>query len=746
MDADRLTLHRGIAQDQRDALLIPLFAGTLFTSAALLFWIQPLFAKMTMPLLGGTPAVWTTAMVFFQAALLAAYGYAHFVSRSLALRAQFLVHAAVLALASVSLPLAVRWPFDPEGQPILQYLAVLLASIGLPFFAVAATAPLLQRWFSRTGHDSADDPYYLYGASNLGSVLALAAFPFVLEPSLRLAQQSVLWTMGYATLSVLILCCGYVAVQRAGADANAPPAAGAGGGAVDWRERGRWVLLAAVPSSLMLGVTTHISTDLAPIPLLWVAPLGLYLLTFVIAFSRHGERTLKIADLVAPYLIIPALMFGVIWAQVVGFSIAVSLALFFLLALICHGVLASLRPPVARLTEFYFLLSLGGVLGGLFNAIVAPLSFPGVWEYPIAIVLAVCLRPAKPDDGDRRERRRDFLLPLCLLLTAWPVVFFRWFESLGSYGMGVFWCLIGITGLLVFSAKDRPLRFGLATGALIAVLFSASSSLDGRTMARERSFFSVYRVAEVSDGAYRTLASGTTLHGVQATSPADSRLPLSYYSKDGPVGQIFAGMQRRRPIEQVGIIGLGAGASLCYALPGQRWAVFEIDPVVVALAQDARYFTYWSQCFDEERSYLRLGDARLTIRREQARSFDLLMVDAYNSDSVPVHLLTREALQLYLSKMRTQGVIALHISNRHLDLARVVAALAADAGLKGWIQHYTPGPDAHKKDQMSVWVALATPGQTLPFIESDPRWKPLAEVKAPVLWTDDYSNVVSILR
>lgn len=745
MEADRLALRRDLTHPQRDALLIPLFAGTLFTSAALLFWIQPLFAKMTMPLLGGTPAVWTTAMVFFQATLLAAYGYAHWLTRALALRSQFLVHAAVLALASLSLPIAVRWPFDPAGQPIVQFLCVLGVSIGLPFFAVAATAPLLQRWFSRTGHESSADPYYLYGASNLGSVLALIGFPFVMEPLLRLAQQSALWTMGYATLSVLILCCGYTAVTRAGNEE--PPLAlpaRAGTAAGNWRERARWVLLAAVPSSLMLGVTTHISTDLAPIPLLWVVPLALYLLTFVVAFSSRGPWVLAVADTIAPYLIIPALMLGVIWAQVVGFSIAVNLALFFLLALICHGALAKSRPPVARLTEFYFLLSLGGVLGGLFNAVVAPLVFDGVYEYPLAIVLAVCLRPSD-HLGDDRRPFKDMFYPAALFVTVYPIVAWRWYETLGSYGMAAFWTMIAVTGLLVFSAKDRPLRFGLATGVLIAVLLSASSARQGETLARERSFFSVYRVAEVEEGGYRTLASGTTLHGVQSTLPGETRTPWSYYSKDGPVGQLFGGL-RQRPLEQIGIIGLGAGASLCYAEPGQRWAVFEIDPVVVSIAQNPRYFTYWSQCFDARRSHLRVGDARLTIRDEPDRSFDLLMVDAYNSDAVPVHLLTREALALYVSKMRPHGVIALHISNRHLDLARVVAALAADAGLKGWIQHYTPGADAHRKDQVSIWAVLAMPGHTVPFLDGDPRWKPLSSVKAPVLWTDDYSNVVSILR
>lgn len=746
MDADHLTLRRGsVVQERRDALLIPLFAGTLFISASLLFWIQPLFAKLTMPLLGGTPAVWTTAMVFFQATLLAAYGYAHWLSRSLPMRGQFHVHAGVLALACICLPLAVRWKFDPSGQPIVQYLGVLAGSIGLPFFAVAATAPLLQRWFSRAGHGSSNDPYYLYGASNLGSAIALAAFPFVLEPTLRLAQQSAIWTMGYGIVSVLILCCGYVAITRAGDEPAAAATTRPVGASVGWRKRCRWILLAAVPSSLMLGVTTHISTDLAPIPLLWVVPLALYLLTFVIAFSRRGERALALADQVAPYIIIPGLMLGVVVLQVVGLSIATNLVLFFLLALICHGVLAKSRPPVEHLTEFYFLLSLGGVLGGLFNAVVAPLAFNGVYEYRIAIVLAVALRPG-PDGASRGLGPRDVLLPLGLLAAVYPVIGFRLFEGLGSLGMTAFWSLIALTGFLVFACKDRPLRFGLAVAVLIAVLAGASSSLDGETLARQRSFFSVYRVAQVDDGAYRTLASGTTLHGVQATAPAESRLPLSYYSKDGPVGQVFAGLRRRGKIEQVGIIGLGAGASLCYAEPGQRWAVFEIDPAVVSIARNTRYFTYWSQCFDAQRSHLRLGDARLTIRDEPAAGFDVLMVDAYNSDSVPVHLLTREALALYLSKMRPQGVIALHISNRHLDLARVVAALAADAGIKGYIQHYAPGPAAHKKDQYSVWVVLAGPGQTVGFLDSDPRWKPLMDVKSPVLWTDDYSNVVSILR
>jgi spermidine synthase len=730
-----------IPPTRRGDALTFLFGGTLFTSATLLFWIQPLFAKMTLPLLGGTPAVWTTAMVFYQAMLLAGYGYAHLSSRRLPAAAQLGVHAAVLALAAIRLPLAIRWEFDPAGQPIVQFLAVLTISLGLPFFAVAATAPLLQRWFSRSGHESGHDPYFLYGASNLGSILALLAFPFLAEPFLRLAEQSVYWSYGYALLAALILVCGVRSLPRGSARA-AVADAGHAGAEVSRLERGRWVLLAAVPSSLMLGVTAHISLDLAPSPLLWVIPLALYLVTYVAAFSRDNARVLRVADRIMPYCLILAPIAGIAW-KIVEVTVLVNLGMFFLLALICHGQLARLRPPVGRLTEFYFFLSLGGVLGGFFNAVVAPLAFNGIYEYPLALVLAVCLCPGERGGG-RRALAADILLPLAVLAAVHAIfktgiLRLEWVDERASA-----FVLILAAALIAFACKSRPLRFGL----MVAALFYAAAGInqEKRPLTQQRSFFSVYRVAESPDRAFHTLISGTTIHGVQALGPPGWREPMYYYARKGPLGQLFEGLDGDRKLGKVGLIGLGVGASLCYAGPDQEWVVFEIDPLVVEIARNQRYFHYWSECFDERRSRLRLGDGRLTLKDEPDGSFDVLMLDAYNSDSVPVHLLTREALALYVRKLKPNGVIAMHVSNRHFDLTRVVTALMNDAKLAGWYQNYDPGPGAPWYMAHTQWAVLARAAGDAPFLDADPRWARILTVQNPVLWTDDYSNIVSILK
>ncbi len=726
---------------RRGVPLIALFGGTLFVSATLLFWIQPLFAKLTLPLLGGTPAVWTTAMVFFQAMLLAGYGYAHLSSQKLSPRLQVGVHAAVLALAAVSLPIAIRWHFDPSGQPIAQFLAVLLVSIGLPFFAVAATAPLLQRWFSRSGHESGADPYYLYGASNLGSILALLAFPFLAEPFLRLAQQGVYWSLLYACLAVLILACGVLALPRA-AGHQARVSESAGDASISWPDRGRWVLLAAVPSSLMLGVTAHISIDLAPSPLLWVVPLALYLVTYIVAFARDNTRILRIADLILPYFMILALISGLAW-KIVEMTVLVNLGMFFLLALICHGQLARRRPSVGGLTEFYFFLSLGGVLGGFFNAVVAPLVFNGVYEYPLAAVLAVCLCPGDRGGG-RRAIAGDVLWPLALFAFVQIVLSAGLLTLSWAKEQVLIFIFVLAMALTAFTFKSRPVRFGLA----IAAMFYAIAGIKGQEglINQQRSFFSVYRVIESSDRAFHTLISGTTIHGLQALAPSEWREPLYYYARKGPLGQLFEGLKTDRKIEKVGLIGLGVGASLCYAEPGQRWVVFEIDSLVVDIAKNKSYFHFWSECFDERTSRLRLGDGRLTLKDEPDGSFDVLMLDAYNSDSVPVHLLTREALALYLAKLKPNGVIAMHVSNRHLDLTRVVTALMNDAKLAGWYQRYDPGPDAPWYMAHTQWVVLARKPGDAPFLITDQRWSKIVNVASPVLWTDDYSNIVTILK
>lgn len=725
--------------------LVGVFGTALFTSAFLLFWIQPLFAKATLPYLGGTPAVWTTAMVFFQAALLAAYGYAHWSCRLLPPVVQGGLHGLIIVAALFFLPIGIRWQFDPAWHPVVQFLLVLTTSIGLPFFAIAATAPLLQRWFSRTGHASSDDPYFLYGASNLGSVLALVAFPFVMEPSFRLAQQNWLWSFGFCVLGVLILACALLSIPRPGATLRpAAPSTTRNGGHIGWFDRGRWVILAMVPSSLMLGVTAHITTDLAPFPLLWVVPLALYLLTYVIAFSRRSERLLRLAYVVTPYVLALVMVVFVAGVMNVFTSVLLHLLLFFLLALVCHGELVRHRPQVAHLTEFYFFMSLGGVLGGLFNGVFAPIVFNGIYEYPIAIIVAAALRPGARDGGPKKWAR-DIAWPTVVLVIGLAFNYANTRYGFGSAARYVTAAYLGAIAIMVFAFKERPLRYGL--GVLAAFVAFSSSGSKTNTLHQERSFFGVYRVAESRDGQFRQLISGTTTHGIQPTDPARWRDPVSYYSKAGPLGQLFAALHREgRPTTRVGVAGLGLGSTLCYARPGEKWTVFEIDPLVVRLARDTRWFHYWSECFDTENFRLRMGDARLTLHDEADGSFNFLMLDAYNSDAIPIHLMTREALALYLRKTAPDGIIAFHISNRHLDLARVVAGLAADAGLHARIQHHRKADTESTGATASNWVVLARSSAVLAPITTDPGWKDLKAGPSPLVWSDDYSNLISVLR
>lgn len=728
--------------DGGNAVLL-LFAATMFVGAGLLFWIQPMFAKMVLPLLGGSPSVWNTAMVFFQAALLAGYAYAHVLSRRFGLRTQLLIHLLVLVSAFLFLPVSVAqgWIPDAETIPVLWLLGLLAVSIGLPFLAVSATAPLMQRWFSRSGHPHAADPYFLYGASNLGSILGLLGFPLVLAPMLSVQEQSLAWTAGFVVLAAMIAGSGWLVARRG---ATPAPAADVVTTRPDWRARAAWIAYSAVPSALLLGVTGHISTDIAAAPLLWVVPLTLYLLTFVIVFARR--------PIVPHWLALRALPFAAVllasfftWPAPTALVLPLHLLAFFAIALMCHGELARRRPPVAALTEFYLLISLGGLLGGTFTAVLAPAIFNGVYEYPIAIVAACALLPPTKSV---LVRRGDLIFALAVLGTMFG------FNALAtSYvpdqasKLTAFFVIA--LALLAFGRKARPLGFALAVGAVIASNLFVMAAND--TLARERSFFGVYRVAEKAGGAMRVLIHGTTQHGGQLTLPDGEVLPISYYASDGPVAEIITAVQDTSPAPSIGIVGLGAGALACYRRPGEAWRFYEIDPLIVRLATDGRFFDLMPRCAAD--APIVVGDARLTLAREPDTRFDLLVIDAFSSDAIPMHLLTREALALYVSRLGDNGAIVLHISNRYLDLRPVVAALVADqglvarAGLKSVATN--AGGDSEAGDlasSPSLWVAIARAPEHLDRLDLSDRWTAFDETPNRRVWTDDYSNVVEAIR
>ena len=732
--------------------MVALFSLTLFLSAVLLFSVQPMYARFVLPLFGGTPAVWNTAMLFFQILLLAGYLYAHETTRRLGVRRQAVLHLGVVLLPLVVLPLGV-----PDGAaapgggetPVVALLGVLVLAVGLPFFVVSATAPLLQRWLAGTDHPAARDPYFLYRASNLGSVVGLLAYPLAAEPTLRLGQQGLLWAVAYGGLVLLVGAC-VVVIRRSGQAAE-PSAVGIAlpearepvAAPISARRRLRWIALAFVPSSLMLGVTTYLTVDLAPIPLLWSLPLSLYLISFILAFApgARNERRQRIVVLILPLIALVLSIALVLEAHdPLWLLLPLHLAGFFVAALACHGELARDRPPARSLTEFYIWIAVGGALGGVFNALLAPVLFDSLLEYPLLIVLACLCLPKRPGRFPAGPQTRWLDLGVPLLLGAVTATILavtaRGGPELATVGQGF---ALSLAAGIALNFARRPLRFALSLAAIL--IAGAALAPADPVLYQERSFFGINRV-EAQPGGFHRLVNGTTTHGGQYTG--ERRLePVTYYDPSGPVGQIMARVPRSGA-GRVAVLGLGSGGLACYAGASERWTFFEIDPKVERMARDPRLFTYLRDC--PGRHEVVLGDARLSVAGAPDRAFGLIVGDVFSSDAVPAHLLTREALALYRSKLTPDGALALHISNRYLDLEPVVAALAADAGMT------CLGRDEPRRARVGVpgklpshWTVLAERRGTLAGLSSDPRWRPCRREADDRVWTDDFSNIVGAL-
>jgi hypothetical protein len=730
--------------------MVALYATTVFVGAALLFLVEPMFARMVLPSLGGSPSVWNTAMVFYQMALLAAYGYAHVSTARLGVRRQAGWHLLLLLAPLAVLPIAIpaNWPPPTQGQPIPWLLGLMLVAMGLPFFAVAATSPLIQRWFAATGHRRAADPYFLYAASNAGSMLGLLSYPAWVEPHLHLARQSRWWMWGYGLLVALTAACAACLWMSASRAADTVPAARpplpepvdrpAG------RRRLRWVLLAFAPSSLMLSVTTYLSSDVAVVPLLWVIPLATYLLTFILAFARHQILPRPFLSRALPILLVPLIMtLNMRIFQPIGLLMLLHLATFFIAATLCHTALAADRPAAVHLTEFYLWISVGGALGGLFNALIAPLVFHSVVEYPLMWV-GVCLLGWKAADRDPVGGViRDCLWPAFSTLAAAGAVLAVQATHLKTNAVvGGF--LFGVPPLICYLFSQRPLRFALGIAGLLLIggLYDTG---NGPVLHASRSFFGIHRIVADSSGRYHLLYHGRVLHGIQGMDPAHRQEPLAYYERSGPIGQILADYGQE-PSETIAVVGLGAGTLACYARPGQRWTYFEIDPTVVKLASDERFFTYLHDSAAPAR--IVLGDARLSLVAEPDGRCDLLILDAYTSDAIPVHLVTREALALYLRKLAPGGRLAFHISNARLDLEPVLADLARDAQVACLTRDDTAiaQRELAAGKAASTWLVMARRAEDLAKLAQDPRWRPGRGRERPVIWTDDYSSLMSILR
>jgi hypothetical protein len=751
----------------------------MFLSAALLFVVEPMIGKMLMPLLGGTPAVWNTCLVFFQAVLLAGYLYAHAVLRFFERRMQIAIHLVLVALplliaGLLPLHLPAGWEPPTDSNPAGWVLLLLLVVVGLPFFALSATTSMMQRWFADSGRKDAHDPYFLYAASNAGSLIGLLAYPLLLEPLLHLHTQSRLWSFGYAGFVAFTAACAYLAWKwrtdsrsgkRGAEEAGAAGVDGASGAGepIAWKTRWRWIALAFVPSSLMLGTTSAITADVPAVPLFWVLPLAIYLISFVLVFARKPPISHRFLVERLPFLILGGLVPTVTQTRFsLGLLLLLYLTVLLGLALIFHGELARSRPVVGHLTEFYLCLSVGGVIGGIFNSLIAPRVFNTIMELPLVLIFAALIRPVKGQDsakdsaGQTRSlakgsetwaMRKDWLLPLALGVCMVAVILGLArtgiqpgnVETTLVFGYSMVWCL---------SFGKRRVRFTLGLVALLAASWLYAPR--GQLLLARRSFFGVYRVRNSPDERFRLLFNGGIVHGTQSLDPDASCVPLSYFTRGGPAGAIFEAAQARMPHGDWAIVGLGAGAMASYLQPGQTLTYYEIDPLVAEIAEDPHYFTYLSRCAPATR--IVLGDARLKLHGAPDGSYGLIFLDAFSGDSIPMHLMTKEALALYQSKLAPGGMVAFHISSLYFDLAPTLGNLAQDAHMTALIAYDTNVTAAqHDAGRTpSIWVVMAREPGDLDALTVDTsrsfRWQPLRGRPDSRLWTDDYSNLLGVVK
>jgi hypothetical protein len=740
---------------RRHAVIRALYIAAVFASAALLFVVQPMFTKMVLPRLGGAPAVWSVAIVFFQATLLAGYAYAHGLIRLARPPVGLAIHVAVMIAAVFTLPLAIAqgWGAAPQRGEAFWLLGLFAASIGLPFFALSANAPLLQAWFARTDHPRAANPYFLYAASNVGSFLALISYPFAVEPLSRLTDQSRAWSAGFCVLIVLIAACGVVFVRAARMpppggphEAAAPPPA---------RRVLAWMGLAAVPAGLLVAVTAHISTDIGAVPLLWVVPLALYLATFVIVFQARPIIPHRLVLVAQPFFLVALVATLVLpVAHHILMQIAINLAAFFVIALASHGELAKRRPPAEHLTAFYLWMSAGGMIGGLCAALIAPLVFNWIAEYPLLIVLAALCRPGLSFPLGRREWTLIACAAALALYLAAPALGFGFDVDERTFQIVVGGLLL-LALLVELFAWQAPLAFA----GLIAIAFMLGRIYEP-DVGREqtvRSFFGVLKVMQTVDDKFRVLMHGTTIHGAErmadiAAYPGDhTPEPLTYYHANSAITRALeAARTRKGEPMRVAVVGLGTATFTCWAEPGDTWEIYEIDPAVVRITAEQKRFTFLASCTPQ--APIIMGDARLKLAEAPDGAYDFIMVDAFSSDTIPIHLLTREAMAVYLAKLAPHGMVVMHVSNRHLELSSVVAGIAQANGLK---TRTNPGTadDEHENDAAykftSTIVIAARADEDFGVLggSDDFAWPVVTAPPGQRIWTDDYSNIVgAILR
>jgi hypothetical protein len=727
--------------------LLAIFVATIFVSAVLLFAVQPLFTKLVLPRLGGAAAVWSVALVFFQTTLLAGYAYAHLLTRLVPGRTSVIVQCGLMVVACFALPLHMAFGWGrplPQGE-VFWLLGLFTASIGLPFFALAANAPLLQAWFVRTRHPDAKDPYFLYAASNAGSFLALVSYPVAVEPFVPLGAQTWLWSCGFYGLIALIFGCG-VLLLRTRLDQSTAVATGGSEDCVPprWSDIAFWIALTAVPSGLLIAVTAHIATDVAAVPLFWVAPLALYLSTFVVVFQTHPPIPHRLVVQIQPAFVVLLIVgFMTSSRDAIVTTILLHLSVFVVCVLMCHGELARRRPAPRHLTSYYLWISVGGVIGGIATGLIAPRIFTWVMEYPLLLVLAVLCRPGLSLPV---KATGQYLLFAALGVGALAMIGATAFDLRPDATL--YTLMIGsLLGLTVHYWK-APLPFA----AIVASALVASQSFnESPTNYRVRNFFGVLTVSENWSGMYRVLAHGSTGQGTQKIRDDKGNLltgrpeMIAEFHAGGGIAQSFDAVRARvAGPTNIAVIGLGTGTLACSVRPGDRLTYYELDPDIARIARDPTLFNFISECAPEIE--IIVGDARLTLADAPDGSYDLVFVDAFIGAAIPVHLLTREAMRLYFRKLKPNGIVAMHISNVNLELASVVAGVARSHGL---IARVYDGGDTHADANQYIFVprvaAVARKHEDFGSLGNSQYWPIREHDPSQRVWTDDYSNIAGAM-
>ena len=744
MSASEQVEATSVRTNSSSVLLIAVYTAAIFLSAALLFAVQPMFTKMVLPRFGGSPSVWSVAMVFFQGILLLGYAYADILTRFVRGPFALLIHLAVMLGGAFFLPVAIAkgWGLPAADREQLFLLGLFVASIGFPFFALSANGPLLQAWFARSGLGQAENPYFLYAASNIGSLLALFAYPFIAEPFSTLSFQTSVWRSGYYLLIALIALCGSLVFFRRAGDAVLPRTQSSEAAPALGRMT-YWVALAFVPSALMIAATTHITTDVAAAPFLWVLPLSLYLVSFILVFSQRTfiqqATWLKLQPFLLALLVLTLALDIRTWLII---DVALHLLTFFVTAMICHGLMAATRPQAAYLTRFYFCMSLGGVLGGIFSGLIAPHIFSWIAEYPLLVVAAALARPGLAWPSGKEARL--ILLFIALVAIAALPGLREGFAVIPPYH----WIVWGAVVILIAGAvavRDLPLRLAVLFAAVFVITRIYPPNV--RQLETVRSFFGVHKIEVTPDGRFRVLRHGMELHGAQRLTtddgkPVTGRPQLStYYHPDSPIAEAIDAVQDKKggPI-RAAVIGLGTGSIACLMKPDDHLDYYEIDADVIRIARDAKRFTFLRDCKPD--ADIVLGDARLTIAEAKDARYDVIVVDAFSSDSIPVHLLTREALRIYLSRLNPGGIIVTHISNNHLDLTGVVTETAASEKLVARLYDEDEVPGLDPMIKFSTVMILARNDDDFGQLKD---WELQKPEPGETPWSDDFSSLLGPL-